>query len=238
MAAGILGRDPFRPVPLGNRRANMIQTLTGILGWVIYAAQGGVALWGLYCLVVLWRRLQELPFRSEAAQDDFLRQLEPALVGQDFAAASLACQDDPRALPQLAALALGNRHLGYERLRHLCVDRFQRDVLADLDYRLSWVHTVVRSEPMLGLFGTVAGMMGAFDQLSAGDTVDAKNLAANISLALLTTAIGLAIAIPLSLAAANVLVKMRKMEDLVGLGLTRFFDLLKPAVSSPQSARG
>ena len=45
------------------------------------------------------------------------------------------------------------------------MDRFQRDVMSDLEYRLSWVSTVIKSAPMIGLFGTVFGMMGAFKTL-------------------------------------------------------------------------
>jgi len=37
-------------------------------------------------------------------------------------------------------------------------DGFQRDVLGDLDYRMSWMATVIKAAPMVGLLGTVMGM--------------------------------------------------------------------------------
>ena len=89
---------------------------------------------------------------------------------------------------------------------------------------------------MVGLLGTVVGMMGAFSQLGSLEKVDADSLATNISLALVTTACGLAIAIPLVLAAASINVRIRKLEDLVGSGLTRFletFKVVSPKKSSP-----
>jgi len=95
---------------------------------------------------------------------------------------------------------------------------------------LSWVYTVIKSAPMLGLFGTVLGMMGAFSKLASRENVDPTMLADDISLALITTALGLAIAIPLVLATASINVRIRKLEDLVGSGLTRFLESFKTAL--------
>jgi biopolymer transport protein ExbB/TolQ len=109
----------------------------------------------------------------------------------------------------------------------MLTDRFQRDVLADLEYRLSWVYTVIKTAPMVGLLGTVMGMMGAFSKLATGDKVNPTMLADDISLALITTACGLAIAIPLVLCTASINVRIRKLEDLVGTGMTRFLEVFK-----------
>lgn len=50
--------------------------------------------------------------------------------------------------------------------------------------------------PLLGLFGTVLGMVGAFESLSRSAATQGEALAANISVALVTTLLGLALAIP------------------------------------------
>lgn len=56
---------------------------------------------------------------------------------------------------------------------------------------------IAQIAPLLGLFGTVLGMIEAFHQLQqAGDQVDPATLAGGIWIALLTTAVGLAVAIP------------------------------------------
>jgi biopolymer transport protein ExbB/TolQ len=83
---------------------------------------------------------------------------------------------------------------------------------------------------MLGLFGTVVGMIGAFATLATAETVEATALAGDINTALYTTAIGLAIAIPLVLCTASIHVRMRKMEDLVAAGLSRFLEVLRAAM--------
>lgn len=207
-----------------------ITAITSIVGNIIYVALGLIALWGAFCVILVWRRVGQFRFRHETEQNAFLDEVESALEGGDFRAAGQICEDDPRAMAQLAKLALANATLGYGKVCALVADRFQRDVLADLEYRLSWVQTVIKTAPMVGLFGTVIGMMGAFAKLASGDKVDPTQLADDISLALITTACGLAIAIPLVLSLASINVQIRKMEDLVSAGLTRFLEAFKVAL--------
>jgi biopolymer transport protein ExbB/TolQ len=149
-----------------------------------------------------------------------------------YDAANEICEGDPRAVPQLTHLAITNRNLGFSKVRQIVVDRFQRDLMADLEYRISWINMVIKSEPMLGLFGTVLGMMGAFAKLAAAETVKPTELAADISLALITTAIGLAVAIPLGIAMAAINVRIKGMEDLAISGLTHVLESLRNGMES------
>ncbi|MBN2579699.1 MAG: MotA/TolQ/ExbB proton channel family protein [Pirellulales bacterium] len=198
-----------------------------------YGALALAALWGAFCSIVVWRRVRQIRFRNEEEQTTFLTQVEENIQAGDYPAAEKLCHEDPRAVPQLAALALANRDIGFTKVRSLIIDRFQRDVLADLEYRLSWVNTMIKSAPMLGLYGTVLGMIGAFQQLYASETVEAKSLAGNIYIALITTALGLTIAIPLIIGMNSINVQIRKMEDLVGYGMSRILESLKNAPPSP-----
>ena len=62
------------------------------------------------------------------------------------------------------------------------------------------LETISQIAPLLGLFGTVLGMIEAFRQLqAAGNSVDPSLLAGGIWVALMTTAAGLAVAMPVSL---------------------------------------
>jgi biopolymer transport protein ExbB/TolQ len=183
---------------------------------------------------MVWNRVGQTRFRNEDAQADFLDALDEPLSKGDFDGAGEMCEGDRRAMPQLAQLAIANRSIGYNKVRQLLLDRFQRDVLADLEHRLTWVNTVIKSAPMVGLLGTVIGMMGAFDKLATAENVKPDQLAENISVALITTACGLAIAIPLVLCIASINVRIRKMEDLVGVGLTRFLESFRNALIGKQ----
>ncbi len=206
-------------------------SLFNMIADATYLALAAVALWGLYCIVVVWNRVGQKRFKSEDEQDQFLDDVEQMIQSGDFEGTIDYCEGDARALPQIIELAVSHRNLGYNRARKFMMDRFQRDVMSDLDYRLSWVGTVIKAAPMIGLFGTVFGMMGAFQTLATAESVEPSKLAGDIRVALVTTASGLAIAIPLMILVANVNIRIAKMEDLVGSGLSRFMDAFKAGLA-------
>ena len=69
-----------------------------------------------------------------------------------------------------------------------------------LERGLVWVSSVTTIAPLIGFLGTVSGMINAFEAIAASDQVNAKLVASGISEALITTATGLTIAIPATIA--------------------------------------
>lgn len=202
-----------------------------ILGYIIYVCLFLIALWGAFCVVMVWARVKQKRFDNEETQNLFMEAIEEPLSQGNYDVAAEICEDDRRALCQLAQISIDNRKLGYAKVKQLVADRFQRDVLADLENRLSWVYTVIKAAPMVGLLGTVMGMMGAFQKLAVpGKAPDPAELAKDIQFALITTACGLAIAIPLVLATAFINVQIEKMKDLVSYGLNQFLEIFREAL--------
>ena len=200
------------------------------LGYAIYFVIFLIALWGVFCVVMVWSRVRQKQFANEEQQSEFLQALEVPLSRGDYEQAVEICDGDRRATCQLSQLAILNRKLGFAKVKQLVADRFQRDVLQDLEYRLSWVYTVIKTAPMIGLLGTVLGMMAAFAKLADPNaTVEVSKLALDIQFALITTALGLAIAIPLVLCTAYINVSIRRMEDLVSYGVNQFLEIFKEA---------
>jgi len=88
-----------------------------------------------------------------------------------------------------------------------------------LDHRLSYLALIGTIAPMIGLFGTVHGMINSFYTIAnGGGTPDPNKLAEGISTALLTTLIGLAIAIP-AILAYNIL-RNRVQKLVLEVGIT------------------
>ena len=135
------------------------------IGWSIYSVLFLIALWGAYCVIMVWTRVRQKQFQNEEQQAIFLEAVEEPLSRGEYETASEVCEGDRRAMCQLSQLAINNRKLGFAKVKQLVADRFQRDVLQDLEYRLSWVYTVIKAAPMIGLLGTVLGMMGAFSKI-------------------------------------------------------------------------
>jgi len=72
--------------------------------------------------------------------------------------------------------------------------------MAFLERGLIWISSVSTIAPLIGFLGTVSGMINAFEAIATSDTVNAQLVAAGISEALITTATGLVLAIPTSIA--------------------------------------
>ncbi|MCA9128072.1 MAG: MotA/TolQ/ExbB proton channel family protein [Planctomycetales bacterium] len=205
----------------------MPQTIYDWLGLADYCALTIVALFGAYCCVLVWTRVGQKGFKSEDEQNAFLDSIESDLRAGNFEAVEAACMGNQRAVPVLASIGVMNRQLGYAKVKHLLAERFQRDVLGEMEKNVSWVTTVIKTAPMLGLLGTVTGMIGAFATLAAAQTVSPTALAKDINVALYTTAIGLSIAIPLVMAMNAINNRIRQMEELVGAGVTRFLEAFR-----------
>lgn len=198
-----------------------------LVGQASYGALAAVALWGAYFVVLVMTRVNRKRFKTEDAQDKFIESIEPDLKRGDFDAVLKACEGEARALPMMVTFACKNKVFGFNKVRQMTLDRFQRDVIAELDYSIAWIITVIKTAPMLGLFGTVVGMMGAFGKLASATNVSPSELAGDIRVALETTAIGLTIAIPLVMAMASIHNRIRHMQDLVGSGLARVLEAYK-----------
>ena len=208
-----------------------ISKMTEIVGNLDYLALALVALWGTYCVFIAWRRIGQLNFKLESHQYDFLAAMHEWYLRGDIEAIRKECQGDKRAVPQLMLIALKNMSLPAARLRDLLIERFQRDVLVEIDSRTNWVNTVIKSAPMLGLFGTVLGMMGAFSKLGMQTRVEPTMLASDIMFALITTAIGLTIAVPLIFATAGLSIRTARLEDFVSSAILNIVDWKKDTSS-------
>jgi len=118
-----------------------------------------------------------------------------------------------RGLAMLVRYALENRTMPMGKLQHLIAIRLDTEVMAGVEPSIATVNTCIKAAPMLGLFGTVVAMIGAFGTISQQASPDATKLGADIALALNATAVGLFVAIMLMLTVNFALVKRRRTED-------------------------
>jgi biopolymer transport protein ExbB len=218
--------------------------LEPILEWIgygIYTMMALVALYGGFTVVLLVRSVGKKKFSNPTQAEEFLEDISGALEKQKFEEAADMCDQAPfwaMAVPQLILVGLANRSRPISKLRKIIGEHFDREVIAQLDYRMSWVNTVVKTAPMLGLLGTVTGMIAAFGKIAtaaASGGLKPEQLAGDISFALFTTAMGLIIAVPLVLAGAFVQERIGRMQDQVSQYLTVFLEDLESA--NTKSAR-
>lgn len=203
-------------------------------GYVIYAAMAIAAVFGLYSVVALMRQVKKRSFPGKAASEAFLDDVGEQLEKNDFEGVFDTC-DVPelwsRAVPQLVQFAVENKNKPIKKVKQMTGEKFSRDVLAQFENRNAWVNTIVKSAPMLGLLGTVTGMIAAFGKIAgSGESgVKPSDLANDISFALFTTAYGLAIAIPLVILGAMAQTRIARLQDSVEESMGYFFDDLEAA---------
>jgi biopolymer transport protein ExbB len=205
-----------------------------ILNNSIYPLQAITALQGVFLVIIILMRISQKRFPSDAAAAGFLTQVRELLAARKFDDIAQLC-DSPaywsKAVPQLVLVALQHRDMPLTKLRALLAQKFSTDVIADLEYRMTWINTVVKTAPMLGLQGTVLGMIAAFAKISSRQKsgIDPSALAEDISFALWTTAIGLAVAIPLVLCGNAITVRIGKLQDAVEQQIGEFLDAFDAA---------
>lgn len=112
------------------------------------------------------------------------------------------------------------------------VERAALVVLSDLRQYLRVIEATAQVAPLLGLFGTVIGMMRAFQALQvAGAGADPTALAGGIWVALITTAVGLAVAMPAALVLYWFEGRIDREKSIMEDALTRLF------TNRPESSR-
>ena len=92
-----------------------------------------------------------------------------------------------------AAAALTAREI--ELVRGTCDHALDEEIIR-VEHGMGVVATIVALEPMLGLLGTVWGVLDAFAEMGAAGSANLATIAPSISAALVTTVVGLLIAIP------------------------------------------
>ncbi|MCW8855165.1 MAG: MotA/TolQ/ExbB proton channel family protein [Gammaproteobacteria bacterium] len=98
------------------------------------------------------------------------------------------------ALGKILAAGLNNRHLERQRIKE-SIEETGRQVVHEMERFLNTLGTIAAISPLLGLLGTVIGMIKVFNAITSSGVGNAAPLAGGISQALITTAAGLSVAI-------------------------------------------
>ncbi len=168
---------------------------------------GGIFMYGILVVLVLGtaivaERVVALLIRGRLAARAFWQDLDSLIVHDKLADALQRAQTSAAPLARVlsAGLAAAQRGEGRDGIdRHL--EETVREVLPQLESRIHYLYTLSNVATLIGLLGTVVGLITAFTAVSLADPAQKAALLANgISLALNNTAFGLMVAILLMLA--------------------------------------
>jgi biopolymer transport protein ExbB len=162
-------------------------------GWAMYPLLVfSIATLGLaaYCGIII----REKCFTQPEARAD----LHKAIEAQDAKAALKACDAHPgymTAIIRLGFETIGEGHNSFAEVNEALEERAGKVLASPLVF-VQYLQVVASVSPMMGLLGTVSGMVKAFRNIASQGLGKPELLANNISEALVTTASGLLIAIP------------------------------------------
>ncbi|MFZ5876962.1 MAG: MotA/TolQ/ExbB proton channel family protein [Nitrospirota bacterium] len=168
---------------------------------------GGIFMWGILAVLVVGTaivvdRALALLIRARLNADAFWRELDPLLQHGKVADAQQHAEGSPAPLARVLAAGLAAAQRGEDRESiDRRIEETVRSVLPQLEKRIHYLYTLSNVATLIGLLGTVVGLITAFTAVSLADPAQKAALLANgISLALNNTAFGLMVAILLMLA--------------------------------------
>ena len=168
-------------------------------GLVELFIQGGFVMWPLLVLVIwalatiIWK-LVSLSY-ARINLTTFLDKLLPLIEEKKYKEAIDLCGNTRGPVAAVLYAALQKADKGVEAVEK-AIENAGIIEMAFLEKGFIPLSTTINLAPMLGFFGTMVGMIRAFRDIAAAGEVDPTIVASGIQIALITTAAGLAIAIP------------------------------------------
>ncbi len=158
----------------------------GTVGWLLlFVSIGGTALVIEHCTSIR---------RDKIAPPDLVDELEALIEGENYKEAIAVCEDDKGYLSNIIGNALRMRHAGYEEMIGV-LEQSAAEETFKLQAKISYLSLLGNVAPLLGLLGTVTGMIASFQVIEKLKAPTPKDLAVGVYESLVNTTLGLFIAI-------------------------------------------
>jgi biopolymer transport protein ExbB len=133
--------------------------------------------------------------RRQIIPEEFIISVRDLLKRQKISEALFLCQNDMSSIARIFLAGLNSSQRGMWLVKEAIEERGNREA-ATLEKHVDILSTIANLTPLLGLLGTVSGMIKTFNAISVQGIGNPAPLAGGIAEALITTATGLCVAIP------------------------------------------
>jgi biopolymer transport protein ExbB len=134
--------------------------------------------------------------RNQVMPQSFIDKFKEKLEASEFQEAYEVAKENDSQQAKILAAGLAKMQSGYEAAQQAMSDVAEEEIM-NMEQKLGYLSLIAGIAPMLGLLGTVVGMVQSFQVIATSGTApEASELAKGISTALITTEVGLFIAIP------------------------------------------
>ena len=163
---------------------------------------GGGFMWPILFIFIIGfvfviERLYHL-FKGLSSNEDFAYEIAGTVKQSGIDSAKTQCEGAVGPVANLCLSALDRASLGADEAEH-ALDHSGSIEMASMEKNMTWISLCIATAPMLGFLGTVWGMIQAFNDIKMANDISPAVVAGGISVALLTTAFGLVVAVVLQI---------------------------------------
>ena len=179
---------------------------------------------GLVMVVERWIFLSRARYANRRAYQQVL----PMLQKRNYSGVLKLAQDDKAAMGRIAAAGIGTmQYAKKDENIALAIEEGILEAVPRLEKRTSYLATLANIATLLGLLGTIMGLIAAFTAVANADPSEkASMLSSSISVAMNTTAFGLISAIPLLLFYTMLQNKTNEIVDSLQMAGVKYLNLL------------
>lgn len=154
--------------------------------------------------------------RDKLAPPELIDEIQALFDEEQFQEAMELCENEPNYFTRVCGAGIAKIGHPFETIEKALEEMGDEESIK-LHQKIGWLSLIANTAPMMGLLGTVAGMVAAFNVIAtSGGQASPAELAGGISQALLTTMFGLIVAIPVT--AAFAFLRNRMVRTVIELG--------------------
>ena len=213
----------------------------GFYSMVAFFQKGGVFMYPILLvfavgMAIAFERWVQLN-RTQLANQKMWRLLQPVLVKGEFDKARQMANKDKSGMARMLGMGLARQ--GAVRRRddiEIAMEESMMEIIPQLEKRTPYVALLSNIATLLGLLGTIMGLIEAFTAVANANPAEkADLLSASISVAMNTTAFGLMVAIPLLLTYTVLQTKTTELVDSLEMASVKFLNIIMERAVKPGS---
>lgn len=186
-----------------------------------------IMLTGVIGSAIIWERSQSLFFKFKIDSNKFMGQVESLVAKNDLQGAlDLCASNDKALLPSVVKAGLLKATRDEDEIK-TALEVSIVDAAGKIHSRIGYLAMIANVATLLGLLGTIAGLISSFKAVASADAATKQSLLANgISMSMNATAMGLLVAIPVMIAYSVLNGRASRLTDDLEKGAGRTLALL------------
>ena len=195
LAVGLLASPVLAQEEGGTEPKNWVDAYITAGGWIGFV----ILFMSFVSLALIIEHVVNIK-RDKIVPPQLIDEIEGMFENEEYQEALELCEAEPNFLTNVLAAGLPKINAGFDTMK-AAMDEMADEETIKLQQKIGYLSLIGNIAPMMGLFGTVSGMIAAFQTIaSKGASVTPSDLADGISQALVTTFLGLFVAIPTMIA--------------------------------------